>query len=305
MWTFKRFEEGIQNHDPEPIMIYDVINSVLKTMRPIDKAGVRWYKAEARAGDPRAQFILAVLHHMGEEVNYDLKKAYNLYRKASEGGLPQAKFILGLLHHSQKSSYTDPEKAAKYFFEAADSGLAAAQLYAAFEYQSGKVVERDRSKAVDFFKKAADQNLSIAECLLGMHYYFGDGIDKNNCEAYKYFYRSAEKHHHTSQHYLGLMYYRGEAFCNEGRENIFTFISPFEPLNTPGHYRLGAGLAERRRMHFNLLAAFKLFESAAEKGNKEAMARLAEMLLLGEGAPKDETMAEKWRLRAEEETSDD
>jgi TPR repeat protein len=298
MWSFRDFDKAIQNHEASAILVYNVIASILDTMPPICKDNVSWYKDQAHAGDHKAQFILAILHHMGEEVDADLEKAYKLYLKASQGGLAQAKFLLGLLHQSKRNPYLDPEKAAKCFFEAAELGLAAGQLYAAFEYECGHSVEKDISKAIDLYKKAVEQDLTIAECLLGMHYYLGEKIEKNNSEAFKLFSRSAKKHHHTSEYFLGLMYYKGDALFNEGAEGIFTFVSPLENLNTEAHHRLGPGLAQRRQMHFNLLEAFRLFQSAAEKGNKKAMMKLSEMYLLGEGVPKNEIMAETWRRRA-------
>jgi TPR repeat protein len=300
LMTLKQLEKAIKNNNLSQKMVYDMIISFLKNMPPMAKDWVSWYRDQAERGDHKAQFILALMYHMGDVIYPNIYKARELYLKASDGNIAEAKFMLGVIYSSGIDGELDPKRASKFFIEAGELGLAIGQLYAGIEYSSGKYVEKDNDKVVAFYRKAADQGLPIAQFLLGVIYYDSSMQEKDNTEAFKWFVKSAEQNHDEAQYYLGLMYYRGEALYNKEDNNIFTFVSHMEPLNSPAHYRLGATLKQRIQMHFNIIEAFKLFHLSADKGNVKSMLQLSNMYLYGEGTPLDKEMSKKWRLRAEE-----
>jgi TPR repeat protein len=282
------------------MIFYDVINSVVEKMRPIDQRNLKWYEDQAKIGDPSAQFVLGAMYHMGEIVKQSDFRALDLYIKSGDNSLPQSKFMAHFLYNMRYGIPKDLNKAKKLLLEAADSDLGAAQFVCGMAYNTGDLFEKDAHKSFSFYLKAAEKGLSISQYETGLNYYRGRGVEGNYDEAFKWFKRSAKQNFPKAFHAVGVMYYKALAPLTDENKNIFRFVSPFEKLNSERHHRLGSSLPRRRKMHIFLLEAFKFFNLAAEQGVIPSMWALSDMFLYGEGVPIDKEMSEKWRLRAEQ-----
>jgi TPR repeat protein len=276
-------------------MVYDVIVAGEKTLEkpPNGKKHLDYYLSLANNNIMAAQFLLGNKYYMGEDVFLNTNSAFEWYSKAAENGHPEAKLFCYLIRQNLATDPEEKRKMAKYLLEAAESGVPMAQLYAGFLFQEGTVVERDLSKTAEWYLKSADQGLSIAECFAGLVYLFGDGVEINYEEAVKWFRKSANQNFDTGQYFLGSMYLQA-IVPSAPNNNIISFVSYEEPLNTPVHYYLGPSLSQRREMHRNLLQAFKYFNLAASNGNKDAINVLGYMWKFGLGTPKNKKKSDDY-----------
>ena len=113
-----------------------------------DKAALETLMAEARQGNPYAQFSAGVLYANGRGVPQDYGQAAQWYRKAAEQGDAAAQSNLGLL------------------------------------YVNGQGVPQDYGQAAQWFRKAAEQGHAGAQFNLGAFYALGQGVPQNNVAAY-------------------------------------------------------------------------------------------------------------------------
>ncbi len=80
------------------------------------------FSALAKAGDPRAQSVLAIMYKYGESVTLDLEEAYQWYHLAAVQGYPPAQFNVGLMLAEGRGVEQDEDEALKWLSLAADAG---------------------------------------------------------------------------------------------------------------------------------------------------------------------------------------
>jgi hypothetical protein len=102
----------------------------------------------ADAGDPSAQFNLALLYQQGEGVEKDPAEAVAWYRKAAAGGFAQAQYNLGVLLANGDGVAKDDNAAAAFFFAAAQQGMFEAQKALIQCYILGRGVDKNPFKAL-------------------------------------------------------------------------------------------------------------------------------------------------------------
>ncbi len=103
--------------------------------------------AAAAAGDPRAQFALAIMYDTGDGVPHDFPKALMWFRRAAEGGYDVAEAKLGLMYLVGWAVERDPEEAARWYRKAADQGNTIAQARLAQLYADGVGLRRSLVEA--------------------------------------------------------------------------------------------------------------------------------------------------------------
>ena len=102
----------------------------------------------AEAGDPRAQFAIALMYDTGADVPTDYLEALKWFRLSAEGGYPPGQAKLGLM------------------------------------YLFGWAVRRDPAEAASWYEKAASQGHERAQAQIGAMYARGQGVPKNAVFAY-------------------------------------------------------------------------------------------------------------------------
>ena len=105
-------------------------------------------RAYAEAGDPFAQYNLALLHQKGEGVKQDTAQALAWYRKAAAGGWPEAQYNLGVILSQGDGVPQDEKEGAKWLYAAASQGVFAAQKALIHSYSRGIGVEQSAEKAL-------------------------------------------------------------------------------------------------------------------------------------------------------------
>jgi uncharacterized protein len=91
----------------------------------------------AEAGNPRAQFALAIMYETGDGVQHDFPTALAWFRRAAESGYDVAEAKLGLMYLVGWAVERDPTQAARWYRKAADQGNRIAQLRLARLYAAG------------------------------------------------------------------------------------------------------------------------------------------------------------------------
>jgi TPR repeat protein len=142
--------------------------------------------AQARSGDPEAQFALGVCYDNADGVPRDPVAAANWYRFAADSGHALAQFHLGLMLNAGDVGFErDDEEAAIWFRKAAEQGIADAQFNLGLMYYNAEGVEQDDAAAFRWFSQAAEQGHAKACFNLGALYVNGHGVSVDNAAAYR------------------------------------------------------------------------------------------------------------------------
>ncbi len=121
--------------------------------------------AAAEAGNPRAQFAIAIMYDSGDGVPYDFPLALSWFRRAADGGYATAQAKLGLMYLVGWAVPRDPVAAARWYRKAADQGNLIAELRLARLYAHGIGVPRSLVEASLWARLAAAQGDALAAWL--------------------------------------------------------------------------------------------------------------------------------------------
>ncbi|HYX67937.1 MAG TPA: tetratricopeptide repeat protein [Terriglobales bacterium] len=138
----------------------------------------------------------------------------------------------------------------------ATQGYAPAQVALGLLYESGQVVVQNPGEAASWYRKSADQGNKLAEWSLGRLYYSGSGVPRDLDQAARWLQKAADQ---------------GDPF---------------------GAYLLGRIKQERG----DFPGAVPEYRRAARQGLPQAQQRFGELLMAGEGVPKDDFEAYVWLL---------
>lgn len=126
-------------------------------------------RADAKAGDRKAQLILGTLYEDGTgNLSQDYDNAIKWYRLSADQGYAKAQYNLGLLYEDGKGVSQDFYEAAQWYKRAANNGFAEAQNNLGVLYIMGKGVIRDKARAELMFRKSAEQGNKNAQRNLDM-----------------------------------------------------------------------------------------------------------------------------------------
>ena len=127
----------------------------------------------------------------------------------ARAGDPKAQYDLGMLHLSGRLGDKNPTEAAKWFERAAEQGAANAQFNLGVLYLRGEGVAQNDKLAFFWYQSAAEQNFPQAQHNLATAYAEGKGIARSYPKAAEWFTRSAEAGLGQSQYSLGALHERG------------------------------------------------------------------------------------------------
>lgn len=137
----------------------------------------------AQAGNPEAQFQLAMILIDGSAGQRDRKTAALWLQRAAEKKHADAQFRLGALLYEGISGKAEPAKAAQWFERAASQGHPEAAYNLAVLFDDGKGVARDRNRALTLYRQAAEGGILEAEHTLGSMLAFGRNVPKDVLEG--------------------------------------------------------------------------------------------------------------------------
>jgi TPR repeat protein len=159
---------------------------------PVDRPAAV-YLAGARAGEPIAQYNLAVLYAVGNGVAQDYASAAAWFRKAAEGGQPAAQFNLAMMYERGLGLPADSEAAFAWYRRAAEHSYPAAEYNLALAYAEGRGTRPDPTAAARWYHDAAVQGVVPAMVHVAILYETGAGVARSLPDAYAW-YRAAARH---------------------------------------------------------------------------------------------------------------
>jgi localization factor PodJL len=150
-------------------------------------------RAAAAAGNPAAEFEIAVRFSEGRGVPASLELAVYWFDRAAKQGLAPAYYRLGSLYEKGQGVKKDLDKARQLYLVGADKGNAKAVHNLAVLYAEGIDGKPDYRTAAQWFRKAADRGVADSQYNLGILYARGIGVDQNLAESYKWFALAAQQ----------------------------------------------------------------------------------------------------------------
>ncbi len=167
--------------------------------------------AEARAGDPEAQYEVGIMYLKGQGTRPDRDAAIKWLRAAAAEGVEQARERLHRMAENERRFARRLEKA--------QAGDADARYDVALMLIKGKGVAVDRARARKWLEQAVAQGYSKAASRLGILYYKGEAGRPDYARARKLF-ESVAADNVLAQYYLGEMYATGKGVKQDARKAI-------------------------------------------------------------------------------------
>ncbi|MBO6783709.1 MAG: sel1 repeat family protein [Alphaproteobacteria bacterium] len=126
---------------------------------------LRWYHEQARAGNPTAQFLLAIKYETGTDVPRDLARAADLYEKAARQGHADAQFKIATFLETGSGVARDDDAARTWYRAAALNGHAPAQFNLGSMLLRHAVDSDARAEGLSWLLRSADGGLAPARTL--------------------------------------------------------------------------------------------------------------------------------------------
>ena len=148
-----------------------------------------WYRAQAEAGDAKAQFYYALALERGAQGTKgkaDKELAIALFKKAAEGGFALAQYRLAVLYQIGQDVEQSLAQAREWFSAAAEAGLREAAFNYAVMLETGSGGGSDPKEAARLYEIAAGKGVRQAFLPLGILYARGDGVEQDLVEALKW-----------------------------------------------------------------------------------------------------------------------
>jgi hypothetical protein len=118
---------------------------------------------KAKAGDPGAQYLLALAWYVGKTKLIDQRQAHAYVESAAERGIPGAQSLLAGVLVDGKFLPRDDARAYSLALEAANQGDEAGQLIVAQCYTRGQGVAADPIEGLKWYLLAACRSLAVEE----------------------------------------------------------------------------------------------------------------------------------------------
>jgi TPR repeat protein len=158
-------------------------------------------------------------------------------------------------------------------------------------YAHGRGVDMDEHEAVRWYRLAAEQGDAWAQGELAWMYHKGLGVAADDAEAVR-LYRLAGEEDSWAQYRLGWLYARGRGVPQDEREALRLFRAAAEDEFTTAQVTLGdAYRGGRFGLGVDLGLAVHWYRRAADEGNDDGAAALAELYLDGQGVERDAVRA--------------
>ena len=171
------------------------------------------YLARARAGDPVAQYNIAVLYARGDGVAQDFSGAAAWFREAAVADNVAAQFNLAVIYERGLGVPRNMGEAIQWYRRAAEHDYAAAQYNLAIAYAEGRGVAQDAAAAARWYSQAAAQGLVPAIVNFAILYEKGEGVDRSFADAYAW-YRAAAR--------------RGDSAAEQRASDLFQQFTGFQ-----------------------------------------------------------------------------
>ena len=171
----------------------------------------------------------------------------------------------------------------------------------------GKKVEKSKTYPnFEAIKAAAVRGDSEAQFQLGFRHAIGWSVPRSDVESAKWYKKSADQGHMEAQHKLGLAYEDGHGVTRSKGAARKLLRQAAEQGNPESQYQMAFltslksfGTEKSKR------EAVEWYRKAANSGHARAQRKLADCYEKGEGVPKDDAEAAKWKTAEQEQLRTD
>ena len=242
------------------------------------------YQKAAEAGDAEAMLKLAVAYRDGKGIKHDNGLFAFWCGKAAQLGNPDAMYQLAEMYDNGYRVSEDRVKAFQWYKMAADAGHIDSMVrLASIYFYSDEGIEKDVAKAVMWYKKAADLGSPDAMYGLGVAYKKGQGVPKNEAQALSWYKSASEKGHPVALRELASAYRTGFGGLQQNFKMAESLDAQYHKLDFFG---------EKFKVT-SQVQVFEVYKLAAQKGDITAMEAVAFGYETGQGAKKNNKMAEE------------
>jgi localization factor PodJL len=155
-------------------------------------------RAAALAGNPAAEYEVAVRYAEGRGITQNFAEAARWFERAANRGLAPAQYRLGSLLEKGQGVKKDADAARRLYIAAAEKGNAKAMHNLAVLYAEGIDGKPDYKIASQWFRKAASRGVADSQYNLGILFARGIGVEQNLAESYKWFALAAQQGDHDA-----------------------------------------------------------------------------------------------------------
>ena len=262
------------------------------------KEAMKWYRAAANQGLPKAQHRLFACYRDGIGCERNRTNAAKWCRKAAEAGLDEAMYDMGLLYLSGIGVEANAKSAFKWFHRGAELGNLRAIYMVGVFYRNGTGVEQDadeaarwQNKALESWRQCADAGDVNAMLLLAR---LAEKEDCDKEEASKWYRKAAEKGNAAAQFKLALCYFRGDGVEEDAEVAAQWMLKAAEQgADAEAQWFMGCFYQKGKGVEQNPAEAVKWFSRSAKKNWPRAKHSLALCYWRGDGVQKDEAKAER------------
>jgi len=261
--------------------------------------------------DAHAQYLLGNRYLNGWGVKGDFDDAIKCFKKAAKAGDGAALCEMGFLYgkHGIYLGCNDwdeaKRKAAEYYAKGVKAGNCSAMFYLAYITESGTGVAKDSDEAIALYEhclqldpefSGAHNNLALIykAQLVKMHGAH-ETIDSNIKESMLRHFAEANKEGNTYAPYNLGGIYRDGILCEKDLRKAYGFFeTAAERGDVDARLIVGQMLENGEGMPVSLSEAAYHYRLAALDGNKEALRRLINFYLTGQGVDLDLDRAAFW-----------
>lgn len=159
--------------------------------------------AVATQGHAGAQAYVAYSYHSGTlAVRRNYRKAFYWYTLSAEQGYRSAQFSLASMHLYAKGTHKNLGHAARWYKLAAQQGCAESCFQLSRAYRFGKGVLQNVTKSLEYLQKAAQGDVAVAQYLLGLEYLTAAYMRGDVDEGLKWVESAAENSYHDAEKLL-------------------------------------------------------------------------------------------------------
>lgn len=298
-------------------------------------------KAKAVAGDPDAQYQMALYHHQGVPgvMEKDPAEGTRWLSSAAERGSKRARVMIAASIFSQATPEDARQRALKWLeegraqhdvpsilvladiYERGSGGLRAdadkaltllkenaalpeiANALGEVYFRGGLRQSIDFALAMQYFQSAADKGYPEGIKNVGKLHYMGRGRAQDCEKAYAYFKKAADLNNLHAIYDMGLLYKNGCGVAQDYAQAIRWFQKASDLGHLTAREALASAYAHGRGVARDERRAYELYQSLGEKGSPESLNRLARIHEQGIGVEKNPALAFQQKLQASRQGS--
>ena len=261
---------------------------------PDFERAIAWARRAAEAGSPDGQVALAYILTSGPDAMRDLEEAHRWYEKAAASGSPQGALGYALSLARLAKSEDDQRHMVAQLRRAAEHGLPTALYLMGVLTDGGVGTERDPAEAAQFYRQAAEKGSRNGQARWGLALMEGRGRRRTPPRANRGCVARPWPAMPKRRLWSATCMPRAVRCRPTMRRPRCGFAAPRKrgtrppPGRSACLYLTGAGVARDPE------EATRWFRIAAEAGDRNAQADLANLVLRGAGDPEDLVRTGRW-----------